>query len=73
MIKRSRSNRIIGLLVSIVFALSLFVPGIADAAERSDKAEAGKSFTALWMSYLPDSTNITDISIPGSHDAGTAL
>ncbi len=33
----------------------------------------GGTVTSLnWMSFLPDSAHITDISIPGTHDAATA-
>ena len=36
------------------------------------ESEDGSINSCNWMSYLPDDTNIMDISIPGSHDAGTA-
>jgi len=36
------------------------------------ESEDGSINSCNWMSHLPDDMNITDISIPGSHDAGTA-
>ena len=40
--KKSKSKRKIGLLLSVIFALLLFAPSVADAADSSDQAEAGK-------------------------------
>lgn len=49
--KKSRSNRIIGLLVSIVFALSLLALNSAGAADSSDKAEAGRYKLSFYTSF----------------------
>jgi len=48
--------------VVLCFSLAMFAVAPLERVENSD--------SALWMKRLPDSRNINELSIPGTHDSG---
>ncbi len=78
--KKSRSKRIFGLLLSLVFALSLFVPNAANAAESSEKAEAGRyaitfntSFSMCEVYYHIQNSDGSEISYGSVDELSTSV
>lgn len=63
------------ILVSVIAAI-LVLPIAASccaifAAAKDDGEYEPSDFTAAWMSYIKDDAPLTEVVIPGSHDAGT--
>src|SRR5262245_19938853 len=44
---------------------------MADEEEGYSQSRVAVANHAAWMSFIPDDTSLTELSIPGSHDSAT--
>lgn len=69
---KKKSKIAIIVVASIVLAVCICALTMSLYANRAIDDREGNLFTQQWMKYLSDDALLTDVVIPGSHDAGSA-
>ena len=61
-------------LLAVIMSICLLIGPLEALAYPTDSAVMGTSITgANWMSSIDDSTYLSDLSIPGTHDSGARI
>ena len=61
------TSKFIKISIAVCALITLCVAFIACDGEEKDV----KTFEESWMSYISDETLVSEVVMPGSHDAGT--
>lgn len=61
-------------LLAVIMSICLLIGPLEALAYPTDSAVMGTSITGVnWMSSIDDSTYLSDLSIPGTHDSGARI